>query len=59
MGPMNGAIMAETISFSCSFYGAHLLCDTGSLYIIGERKLEIKLPEKNWFQEGERQPGLW
>lgn len=44
--------MAETISFSCSFYGAHLLCDTGSHYIIGERKLEKKLPEKSWFQGG-------
>lgn len=27
---VTGAIMSETISFGCGFYGAHLICDTGS-----------------------------
>lgn len=47
--PVNGAIMEETISFCCSYYGAHLPCDYFSYYIIGKRKK--KQPQKSWCEE--------
>lgn len=46
---VNGAIMVEAISFCCSFYGAHLICEFCSYYIIGDRKKTQ--PEMSWCQD--------